>query len=206
MRTGYGIGPVGARRSSGQMQAYAQARGSAWIAGWHPFAGDPARGGLIVVDTGQAGVPVLLNGRETGRTAFDGKIAVQVDVAGTPQRVEIGDHDLPLSTIAQSTRSLMTIRQGSGSAVRLSVASGAAGAIVWVRVGGQPPLLGTVIQQDGEQIPVGKKGRAWMPALPKRAVLSALLPDGRSCAFETGFDERGGPGRSIGPFECRDLR
>jgi outer membrane usher protein len=170
----------------------------------HPFVGDPIDSGLIVADVGQPGVGVTLNGYDKARTGFDGKVMVPVSVPGTPQRVEINDADLPLSDIAGRTRELVSVRDGSGSVAHFAMRSSASGAIVWLLIDGKPPPIGTSVVDGDDEIPINKQGRAWVTALEKNASLTLLMPDGRRCSVATNFDGHGGPGRIIGPFDCRN--
>lgn len=99
---------------------------------------------------GKPNVPVLLNGYETTRSRRDGLAAIAVEVAGTPQSIEIDDSNLPLSAIAGHTHRIVTIRAGGGSVANFDIESSESGAIVLLRVNGNLPSAGTeVITNDG---------------------------------------------------------
>lgn len=203
VRTGRGIPAIGYTRFAGQSQTYLNARGAAGIVAGHPFTSDPVHGGIIVADVGQPDVPVLLNGYETAHSRGDGLAAIAVEVAGTPQTIEIDDSDLPLSAIASNTRQIVTIREGGGSTADFDVQSSASGAIVRLTVNGKLPTAGTEVLTDDGGIPIDSKGRAWIPTLGRDAVLTVELPDGQRCSVRTNFDGKGGPARIIGPLDCR---
>jgi outer membrane usher protein len=204
IRTGSGIPALGYTHFSGQSQTYLNAAGAAGLVAGHPFTSDPVHGGgIIIVDVGQPNVPLLLNGYEATRSRRDGLAAIPAAVAGTPQHIEIDDSNLPLSTIAGNTLQIVTIRAGGGSVAHFGVRSSATGAIIVVRVNGSPPTAGSNVLTAAGAIPVDKNGRAWIPALDRDAVLVIDLPDRRQCSVRTEFDGKGGPGRIIGPLDCR---
>ncbi len=202
-RTGYGIPAVGYTDIAGHSQVYLRATGSLGVAAWHPFASDPIQSGVIIADVGQPGIPVLLNGFDSAITGFDGRAAVPVSVGGTPQRVEIADEKLALTAIAEKTRVTVTTRDGSGTVAQFSVRSSENGAIVLLRVDGKAPAAGSAVISQGVEIPIDKQGRAWVPQIGSDGKLTVEMPDGRKCTVATGFNGHGGPGRTIGPFDCR---
>ena len=62
VRTGDGIAGVAVQSFGKQVTTLATLQGSAGVIGMHPFAADPATGGIIIADAGRPGVPVELNG------------------------------------------------------------------------------------------------------------------------------------------------
>lgn len=203
VRTGNGIPAIGYTRFAGQSQSHVKMTGAAGIVSGHAFTSDPVHGGIIIADVGQPNVPVLLNGYETTRSRRDGSAALAVDVAGTPQTIEIDDSNLPLSLIADNTRRIITIRAGSGSTAHFGVQSSETGAIILVTINGGLPPAGTEVLTAAGRVPVDRDGRAWIPALERDAVLVLELPNRQRCSLETKFDGQGGPARTIGPLDCR---
>lgn len=203
VRTGSGIPAVGYTHFGGQSQTYIKATGAAGMVAGHAFMSDPVHGGIVIAEVGQPDVPVLLNDYEAARSRRDGLAAIAVDVAGTPQSIEIDDSNLPLSAIAGRTRQTVTIRAGGGSVASFDIESSETGAIVLLRVNGKPPKAGTEVITDAGPIPVGTRGRAWIPTLERNEVLVVELPNRQRCSVATNFDGKGGPARIIGPLDCR---
>lgn len=203
VRTGRGIPAIGYTRFGGQSQSYLKMKGAVGIVAGHAFTSDPVQGGIIVADVGQPNVPVLLNGYLATRSRSDGSATLAVDVAGTPQSVEIDDSNLPLSQIASHTRQIVTIREGSGSIAYFGVQSSETGATILVTVNGNPPRAGTEVLTADGRIPVDRQGRAWIPALERDEVVVVELPNRQQCSLNTNFDGQGGPGRRIGPLDCK---
>ncbi len=207
IRSGYGIPTAGFTWLGSSGQGYARMQGAAGVAAGHAFVSDPVQGALLIADVGQPGVDVLLNGNAVARSGADGKAIVPSALSGTPQRVEIDDHNLPLSAISARTVDTVTVRDGGGGVARFDLTTGERGATVQLLVDGRAPPLGTsLLDPNGRDIPVSKRGTAWVPAIPRDGVLTALLPDGRRCQVATGFDGHGGPGRTLGPLECKEMQ
>ena len=203
-RTGFGIPGVEVDRFGPSTTAYATARGSVGFVGGHFFAGDPVQGGLIVADAASPGVPMTINGYPKGRTSFDGMAMVPVPVAGTPQTVGVAASDLPLDMVADETERTAVVRDGGATILRFGVRTNASGASVSVRDRGGAPPAGSTLVGAGASAPVDGRGRAYLPSILPGETLSLRRADGSSCSVSTGFDGKGGPGRRIGPFDCRE--
>lgn len=203
-RTGYAIPGFGVQTFGRSVTATATLRGSAGIVGWHPFVADPVQGGLIVVDTGQSGVPVQLDGSDRGRTAWDGKITLPAGVPGVPHHVAIDTTDLPIDTVPTITEGDATVRDGAATVVPFRVQTTAAAASFRVVFGGEAPPAGSTVVSAGGSAPVGNDGRAYLPSIQPGEVLRVDMPDGRTCSIATHFNGRGGLGRRLGPLPCRE--
>ena len=203
-RTGYGIPGAEVDSFGHSAVAYATLRGSVGFVGNHLFAGDPIDNGVIVADAGAPGIPVTVNGYPKGRTWWDGKAAIPVPVAGTPQTVGVAAEDLPLDMVADETERMATIRQGGAAVLHFGVRSHQSGAIVTVTDGGRAPPAGSTLVGSGSSAPVDSRGRAYLPNLMAGETLSLRRADGTSCSVATSFDGKGGPARRIGPFACKE--
>ncbi len=205
IRTGYGIPGLAVQSFGGQVTGLATLRGSAGVVGLHPFASDPASGGLIIADAGRSGVPVQLNGYDKGRTSWDGKTALAGAVAGAPQRVAIDTTRLPMDTVPGETERLVVIRDGGASVASFGVRSASSSAILIVTVHGHAPPVGSTLVSAASSAPISKEGRAYLQSIGRNEVLRVDMPDGTSCLVHTRFDGRGGVGRRLGPLPCEGV-
>ena len=206
MRTGYGIPGVAVQSFGKQVTTLATLQGSAGVVGLHPFASDPATGGIIIADAGRSGVPVELNGYEQGRTAFDGKLAIAGAVPDTPQTVTIDASRMPLDAVPTDTNQQITVRSDGAAVARFGVGSASASALLHVTYRGAPPPVGSVLSSASSTAPISKDGRVYLPSLARNEVLKVEMPDGTTCVIATHFDGRGGVGRRLGTLPCRDPR
>lgn len=206
MRTGYGIPGVAVQSFGKQVTTLATLQGSAGVVGLHPFASDPATGGIIIADAGRSGVPVELNGYEQGRTAFDGKLAIAGAVPDTPQTVTIDASRMPLDAVPTDTNQHITVRSDGAAVARFGVGSASASALLHVTYRGAPPPVGSVLSSASSTAPISKDGRVYLPSLARNEVLKVEMPDGTTCVIATHYDGRGGVGRRLGTLPCRDPR
>lgn len=202
VRTGYGIPGVEVNSFAGQTTGYVKARGSVGVVDWHPFIGDPVRGGLILADGGAPGMPVQLNGYDKGFTSFDGKLLIPDAIPGAPQRVAIDASRLPLDLIPNDTDTSVVVRQGGATVAAFQAQSASASAVVLVTVGGKPPPIGSTLSSATSSAPIDRRGQAYLPSLTANETLTVEFADGGSCKLRTTFDGNGGVTRKIGPFAC----
>ena len=203
-RTGYGIPGLSAQSFGRVATGYATLRGSAGVVAGHPFVGDPVRGGLVIVDAGQPGVPVQVNGFDRGKTSFDGRLAVGGAVSGVPQHVSIDAATLPFEAVPADTDAQITVRDGGATVVPFRIHSTNRAArfkLVWH---GQPPPVGSTVTGAESSAPVGKDGQAYLPQIAPNEVLRVESPDGLVCQARTNFDGHGGVGRRLGILQCED--
>ena len=206
VRTGYAVPGVAVQSFGNQVTGYATLRGSAGIVGMHPFLSDPATGGIIIADAGRSGVPVQLNGYDKGRTSFDGKMALSGAVAGTPQRVAIDTARMPIEAVPTETDTLVIVRDRGAALAVFGVQSAASSALMSITVGGKPPPVGSMLVSATSSAPISKEGRAYLPSLGHNEVLTVEMPDGSKCLVRTSFDGKGGVGRRLGTFPCKETK
>lgn len=205
VRTGYAIPGIAVQSFGKQVTGYATLRGSAGVVGMHPFLSDPASGGIIIADVGRSGVPVQLNGYNKGRTSLDGKMALSGATPGAPQRVAIDTANMPIDAVPSETDRLVTVRDRGAALAVFGVQSAAASALLSVTYRGAPPPVGSTLVSTSSSAPISKEGRAYLPSLDRNEVLTVEMPDGSKCLVRTGFDGRGGVGRKLGTFPCKEV-
>lgn len=202
LRTGYGIPGVSVQNYGTGTTAYGTMRGTVGVVDMHPFVGDPSSSGVVVVDGGAPGLPVMMNGESKGRTSFDGKLAVPVDVAYAPQRFELDIARMPINVVPTSTNGNVTLRPGGAAVIAFAARKATASAIVTVTVHGKPPPVGATLVGVGSQAPIDSHGRAYLDDIRPNEVLQVEFADGRGCTVRSGFDGKGGIGRRLGPLDC----
>ena len=206
VRTGDGIAGVAVQSFGKQVTTLATLQGSAGVIGMHPFAADPATGGIIIADAGRPGVPVELNGYEQGRTAFDGKMAIAGAVADSPQTVAIDASRMPIDAVPTETDQQVTVRNDGATIAKFGVASASASALLHLTYRGAPPPVGSILSSSSSSAPISKEGRAYLPSLRRNEVLKVEMPDGTSCTVATKFDGKGGVGRRLGSLPCLEVK
>jgi outer membrane usher protein FimD/PapC len=204
IRTGYGIPGVEVNSFAGQTTAYAKARGSVGVVDWHPFVGDPVRGGLILADGGAPDMPVQLNGYDKGYTSFDGKLLIPDAIPGAAQRVTIDASRLPFELIPNDTDASVTVRQGGAGIAAFHAQSAIESAVVLVTMDGKPPPIGSTLVSATSSAPIDRRGQAYLPSLAENEVLTVEFADGGKCKVHTDFDGHGGVTRKIGPYACAE--
>lgn len=202
-RTGYGIPGAEVQSLGASAKAYASMSGAVGLADLHPFVSDPITSGLAVVDSGAPGVAVNTNGVPSGRTGWDGKTAIPLNMAGVSNRMEFDIAGLPMSVVPESTDGTAVIRNQGIARVRMHVRHDDSAASVSFLAGGNPPPMGSsVVIQGQPDVPVSKHGQAYIPAMPADGWLVLVTPSGQSCRVQSGFDGHGGPGVRLGPLKC----
>ena len=205
-RTGYGIPGIAVQSFGKQVTTSATMQGSAGVVGLHPFASDPATGGIIIADAGRSGVPVQLNGYDQGRTAFDGKLAIAGAVPNSPQTVTIDASRMPIDSVPSETDQQITVRDEGAAVAKFGVASASASALLHINYKGAAPPVGSVLTSASSSAPISKDGRAYLPSIARNEILKVEMPDGSTCLVATRFDGRGGVGRRLGTLPCGDTK
>ena len=201
VRTGYGIVGAGVDWFGKQTTGNLFLRGSAGIAGSHPFVSDPITGGLVVADAGSPGAEVRANGYTRGVTGYDGKLVLDTD-PGIPVVVSLGTEKIDLSKVPENTEGTTVVRRNGVSVITYGVRDTSHGAVVVVLIQGSPPPVGSTLSGANSSAPMDARGRAYLTAITNDEVLLLETVDGKRCRVETHFDGKGGPGRRIGPLSC----
>lgn len=139
----FGQVTAGGRLNGGSASAYAGYSGSLVMMGEGVFASRKVFDGFAVVSTsGVADVPVMLQNRAVGTTNDDGHLLVTGLNAYQDNRVSIDPTDLPATLHIGSVDAEAIPSRGSGVLVEFEIAP-------------RRSVLVTVLDADGEQLPVG---------------------------------------------------
>lgn len=117
------------------------ANGSVELLDGHLFTARQTNGGFAVVDTGEPGIRVTLDGQPQGITAADGTILVPHLRPGELNHVAIDPEDVPLDATLPATEQAIVPRAATGYIVRFPVKQ-------------QHSATGTLVGTDGTVLPV----------------------------------------------------
>jgi outer membrane usher protein len=171
------------------------------------FASNRIDDSFAVVDTGLAGMHVLYENRDVGRTDASGRMVVPDLLSFQLNQIAINPLDAPVDAdVALTTRSVRPLDR-TGVVVRLPVKV-AHGAILRIvdETGVALPVGSTAtLKSTNVAAPVGYDGDAYLVDLLEHNDVTVELPDGKRCA--AAFDYLGKPGDipTIGPVPCREM-
>ncbi len=192
-----GINAVGDSR-----YGYASLSGAFAMLGGHTFAARRIDDAFAVVSTGGvAGVPVLLENREIGRTDDDGMLLVTPLNAYQGNQIAISPLDLPADQRVEDVARTVTPARGTGTHVRFEVRGVSGVSVVLHDAQGAPVALGSRVRRDGgAEAMVGYDGMTWLEDLPEQATLQVETPTG-SCTAR--IDRRAATSpATLGPIPC----
>lgn len=197
---------AGADRFDGQTSLAFETSGSVSFVDGAVFASNTIPDSFAIVDTnGLAGVLVLRENREAGRTNAAGKLLVPDLRSFDVNRLAIEATDVPAdTTIDVSTREVRP-QDRSGVIVRFPVKVSHGALLVLVDEAGVPlPISTTVtLRATGAIVPVGYDGNAYVQDLAPHNDVQVERADGRRCSVA--FEYKPVPGEipTIGPLVCR---
>jgi outer membrane usher protein len=161
--------------------------------------------GFALVSTGLAGVPVIHENREIGRTDASGHLLVPNLVPYMPNQISIDTTALPVdSRIASAGASIVPQRQ-AGVLASFKIERYAAATVVVQAPDGKPMADGTPVTNpdSGAATVVGYDGVVFVDGLKEH---NRLLLGSGAARCEVRFDYHPGPAgelAAIGPLACR---
>lgn len=142
----------------------------------------PIADGFAVVDTrGVAGVPVLQDNLEIGRTDGRGRLFIRNLRAYQRNRLAIDPRELPLDARVGSTEATVTPRYRSAVQVNFDVRIHGGSLVQLLQADGLPVPAGAAVSLDGQplELPVSLDGWLFLDAAPAGAQLEVQGPHGR---------------------------
>ena len=169
------------RPAGGEVMATGQFSGALHISGQGitPLARSGSAYAVIDVP-GQAGVPVLVNGRPVGKTDQHGRLVVGQVAALTPNDIKLDTRALPVEVQIGSPVQTWTAPRGGSMHVVFPVLSNTARAFVLVR-DGQPLPLDTQMQAGAQVEAVGYDGLLYLQQAVPGAIWEA---EGLGCQVQ----------------------
>lgn len=159
----------------------AEARGGvAWFAR-DLYWSRPIEDGFAIIDTrGVAGLPVLQDHVEIGRTDARGRLFVRNLRAYQRNRLAIDPRELPLTAQVGSVETSVTPRYRSAVLVDFDVRELGGVVLQLLRADGAPVAAGSAVSLDGRalELPVSLDGWLFLDAAPAGGVLDVQGPDG----------------------------
>ncbi|MDR5785384.1 fimbria/pilus outer membrane usher protein [Caballeronia sp. LP003] len=163
---------------------------------------------FALVDTdGVAGVPVLHENREIGRTNGGGHLLVPDLVAYQANHLAIDPLPLPVDTAITTTQLNLAPQSRAGVLARFPLHGFRGAQIQLLDARGAPLPPGTTLvhRETGKRYVVGYDGLAFIDDLGAGNTLQATLGDTR-CEASVPFEARGHGLPTLGPFACEVQR
>lgn len=205
-KASWGLVSAGADHVEKQTTLRGEVQGALSVADGGVFVSNTIDDSFAVVDTnGVAGVRVLDENREVGRTDSNGRILVPNLRSFEPNRLAIDPADVPVSdTVSYTTREVRP-QDRSGVVVRFPIHRSYAALVQLVDQTGHPIPVGSTatLVATGVAVPVGYDGKVYIENLgPKSNRLDVTVLDGHHCTAT--FDYRFQPDvfQTIGPLQC----
>lgn len=142
------------------------ASGAAVWLGARPELTAPVGQSFTRIETGQAGVGVMVQNRPVGRTRRDGSLLIANLPANTPARITLDNDGLDLDHEAERADLTIRPRGAGGSIVRMPVHSVDALTVQLVAKDGTPLPLGSIVRRaDGRETVIGYDGLAYLTGI-----------------------------------------
>lgn len=161
---------------------------------------------FAIVDTnGAAGVPVLFENREIGKTGSDGRLLVPDLRSFEINHVAIDATAIPLDIALPATERRVRPQYLSGVVVKFPLQPSHGALLHLVDGEGKPLPVGSVarVAPDGEAVPVGYDGEAYVQLEKRHFRVDVERPHGRRCTAAGSYRPRPGQIPTIGPLVCR---
>jgi outer membrane usher protein len=197
---------AGVDRQSGETTGRLDVQGAVSLLDGRLFASNPIYGSFAVVDAGGvAGVPVLYENRDAGRTDASGRRLVPDLRSFDVNRLSIDPTGLPPDVLAPQTAREVRPPERSGVVVKFPVRIAHAALVVLQDEQGRPLPVGSMatLRPGGVASPVGYDGEAFFEDLSPRNRLDVRLQDGSGCAVAFDYAPLKGDVPKIGPIVCR---
>jgi outer membrane usher protein len=195
---------AGADQFGHQSFGHLEARGALSYLGGGLFPSNTIDDSFAVVDAnGAAGIRVLRENKEVGRTGPDGLLMVPELHSYDSNKIAIDPTDVSADADLDVATQYVRPQDRAGVVVRFMVKPSNGALLKLVLQDGQPVPLGSIAQlTSGAVFPIGYDGEAYVQGLQGNNKISVTLPNGRRCAAEFGFEARPGDIPSIGPVTC----
>ncbi|QYE33620.1 fimbria/pilus outer membrane usher protein (plasmid) [Polymorphobacter sp. PAMC 29334] len=195
---------AGADYSSKQTTFRLEAQGSVSMLDGSVFASNTIYDSFAVVDTsGLAGVHVRNENRDVGTTDRHGRLLVPELRSFDLNHLSIEPNDVPLDSDLDTAGRLVRPQDRSGVVVRFPVKPSNAALLRMVAADGNPiPIGSTARLANGEAVPVGYDGEAFLPGLSARNDVQVERADGGRCVVHFEYAPVVGQVPVIGPLRC----
>ena len=201
----WGLLAGGADVSGGQVTLRASARGSLAFLGGNFYAANTIDDSFAVVDTnGLAGVQVLSENRDMGRTDRHGHLLVPELRSFDVNHLSILPTDIPQDTTIVTTTRDVRPQDRSGLVIGFAVKVSHGALLHIVDAGGDLVIGSTAtLRATHAMVPVGYDGSAYLEDLAAHDTLAIERPDGSRCVATFDYIPVAGEIPTIGPVQCR---
>ncbi|MDR5823178.1 fimbria/pilus outer membrane usher protein [Caballeronia sp. LZ043] len=157
----------------------------------------------LVSTDGVAGVPVLHENREIGRTNSAGHLLVPDLVSYQANHLAIDPLGLPADTAVATTQLNLAPQARAGVLARFPLQGFHGAQLLLLSANGQPLPVGTQIthRETGKQYIVGYDGLAFVDDLAQTNTIDAA-PAGKHCELQVPYEAQAHALPTLGPFTC----
>ena len=202
-RGNWGEVSAGIERVQGQVAGRAGLQGSIVIADGGLLAGNTLNGSFAIVDTGLPDVAVLRDNRPAGRTDAQGRLLVPNLRAFEANRLSIDPLSLPDDALPGVVALNVRPRGQVGVTAHFEArhVRAARVRIIDARGVAMPAGSRAILNDTGEEVPVGYDGEVYLTDLGAHNRLTIALSEARTCTAT--FDAESQLPPLIGPVICR---
>jgi len=206
-KSSWGLFSAGVDRLDRQPTLRGEADGALSFTDGALFASNRITDSFAVVDThGVAGVHVLSENRDMGKTSSDGKLLVPELRAYDANHLAIDPLDIPPDASLAYTTKDVRPQDRSGVVVDFPVRQSHGALLLLVDKAGRPLPVGSAatLAATGATVAVGYDGQAYVEDLSEKNSLTVQMPDGRKCAALFAYHAEQGDIPKIGPLSCNE--
>jgi len=196
---------AGADRIDHRTTLQSEAQGAVSFVDGGLFPSNTINDSFAVVDTnGVAGVRVLDENREVGRTDSAGRLLVPDLRSFEINHIGIDPNDVPLDTAMPFAAKEVRPQDRSGVVVSFPLHTSNGALLRLTDEAGTPMPVGSVaiLKSTGVAVPVGYDGEAYVEGLDPHYEISVELPKGGRCTVSADYRPVPGEIPTIGPLPC----
>lgn len=196
---------AGVDQNGSQTTVQTNVRGSLAYVDHSVFATNLIDDSFAVVETdGTAGVPILFENRDVGRTGRSGRLLVPELRSFITNHLSIDPDGLPVDIAIDFTKHDVRPQDRSGVVVRFPMRLSHGALVKLVDATGTPIALGSsaTLAPGGEPVPVGYDGGVYIEGLGALNDLLVQRTDGAICRVHFSYNAISGEIPAIGPLRC----
>lgn len=195
---------AGVDHSASETTLRAEAQGSVSLIDHSFFASNTIYDSFAVVDTdGLGGVHVRNENRDIGVTSAKGRLLVPELRSFDLNHLSIEPSDIPLDAVLETATRQVRPQDRSGIVIRFPVRLSHAALLRLVGADGAPiPIGSTARLANGEPVPVGYDGEAYLPGLSSHNDVQVERSDGGRCVVHFDFKAVTGKMPVLGSLRC----
>lgn len=204
-QTRIGSWQAGIARDDRRNHYFGEVTGSLAFMDGRGFLANEIRDGFVVVSTnGVAGIPVLYENQNVGKTDRQGYLLVPMASAYYPGKYEINALSLPAGVQVSTVEQRVAVKSQSGYVMRFPVRQSRTATFQLIDETGQALPPGSRITTPADnRFFVGLDGQTYIENLSGDTLLTVHLPDGRDCQAWLALPDTTEPLQPLAPVTCQ---